>query len=646
MSALVVIVGEGQLADLVAGDLARSFRVVRRQSISGGMAGADLALTLHDGWQPGIHLRAEEELPPAGIPWLRACVLFGEGLVGPLVKPGAPGCSQCADARLHMAGQDRPSMWRLRRKLAEEGGTERDAWDARGGMLQLALLTAAQSRKALERPDEADSGLMHIVNMHTLAISRHRVLPDAHCPVCSRIRDDTEAAARITLQPNPKERPDSYRIRSMEELRDALAADYLDSRTGLLNAAVTDLVSPFADASVNLPLMNEDVGAAGRTHSYEASRLTAMLEGLERYSSIRPRGKRTSVYGSYQELREQALDPVKTGVHSAEQYALPGYPFRPFDPEAPLRWVWGYSFLQERPILVPESLAYYGSGGGQSFVFESSNGCALGGSLEEAVLHGILEVAERDAFLMTWYARLPLPRLDLSTAGDAELNLMLARLEAVADFDVRFYNATMEYGIPSVWGIAVNRKRQGLRLLCGAGAHPDPVRAVKGAVHELAAMALNLGPKLAGDLERYEAMLRDSSLVARMEDHSLLYGLPEAQERLGFLLDDSRPARSFAAEFPAKKIYADLTDELRALLRSLGRRQLDVIAVDVTAPEIARNGLFCVKVLIPGLIPMTFGHSFTRLTGLERLLTVPAELGYADRPLTPDQLNEFPHPFP
>jgi ribosomal protein S12 methylthiotransferase accessory factor len=53
-----------------------------------------------------------------------------------------------------------------------------------------------------------------------------------------------------------------------------------------------------------------------------------------------------------------------------------------------------------------------------------------------------------------------------------------------------------------------------------------------------------------------------------------------------------------------------------------------------------------VKVLIPGMLPMTFGHHLTRLKGLERVLNVPAELGYADGPLTFEQLNQKPHPFP
>lgn len=120
--------------------------------------------------------------------------------------------------------------------------------------------------------------------------------------------------------------------------------------------------------------------------------------------------------------------------------------------------------------------------------------------------------------------------------------------------------------------------------------------------------------------------------------------LPEVEGRLQFLLDENRPLRTFDEEFKQKARHADLTDDLKELLQAFRRFSLDVIVVDQTTPEILRNGLYCVKVLIPGMLPMTFGHHFTRLTGLERVLRVPAELGYAKQPLTFEQLN--PHPFP
>ncbi|MED4906240.1 TOMM precursor leader peptide-binding protein [Parageobacillus thermoglucosidasius] len=647
MGACVLMVGEGVLADFVYEKLSVQYQVVRQIDFEKGVPEeTGLALVLHDAWHPSAHHKAEEVLRPLGIPWLRGFVSFGEGVIGPLVRPNTPGCSQCADMRRLIAGYDRKEMWELQQMMAVQGGIQRDAWASRAGLLQMAYLIAAETKRVLEGSRAYLEEKVFLINLKTLKNSCHFFLPDPLCTVCGQLPDDSPTAAQLSLQPSPKISADSYRCRPIEELKEVLVKDYLDYRTGLLNGKMHHFVLPFADVVVNMPMFIGDEGVAGRTHSYEISGLTAILEGLERYCGIESRGKRTVVYDSYRNLADQALNPLKVGVHAEEQYARPDFPFKPFHPDRPMNWVWGYSFLQERPILVPELLAYYSLGGGDGFVYETSNGCALGGSLEEAIFHAILEVVERDSFLMTWYAQLPLPRLDLRSANDKELQLMVDRVRAVAGYDLYFFNSTMEHGIPSVWAVAKNRKQKGLNLICAAGAHPDPLRAVKSAIHELAGMMLVLDEKFEANRKKYEKMLHDPLLVQQMEDHGMLYGLPEAEERLQFLLDDNRPLRTFEEEFKQQTKSADLTDELWDILQKFRRLNLEVIVVDQTTPVIKRNGLYCVKVLIPGMLPMTFGHHLTRVTGLERVLRVPMELGYTKQPLTLEQLNPHPHPFP
>lgn len=648
MSAVVVVVGEGLLADYVCGELNGHYQIVREADLKAGVPeSAKLALVLHDGWNPYAHQEAEEMLQPAGIPWLRGFVAFGEAVVGPLVRPGTPGCSLCADVRQLMAGRDRKNMWGLRQWLGnQQGEIHRDAWASHTGLLQMKHLIVAEAKRVLNGGHAHTEGQVFLINLKTLASERHFILPDPSCQVCGRMPDDSPEAARITLQPRPKISVDSYRCRSMDELKEVLLTDYFDYKTGFLNRKIRDLTSPFAVMGVSLPLFIGDETTAGRTHSYAESELTGILEGLERYCGMTPRGKRTVIRDSFRNLEQQALDPRTVGVHTEEQYARTDYPFKPFDPDRIMDWVWGYSFLQERPIMVPELLAYYSMGHGQGFVFETSNGCALGGSLEEAIFYAILEVVERDSFLLTWYAQLPLPRIDINSANDRELRLMVERLQAVAGYDVYLFNATMENGIPSVWSLAKNRKQKGVNLICAAGAHPDPMRAVKSSIHEVAGMLLTLDDKFEANRKKYVRMLHDSSLVGKMDDHSMLYSLPEAEERLHFLLDENRPLRTFDEEFKRQSGRADLTDDLTDLIQIFRRLNLDVIVVDQTTPEISRNGLHCVKVLIPGMLPMTFGHHLTRVTGLERVLKVPVELGYAKQPLTPEQLNLHPHPFP
>jgi ribosomal protein S12 methylthiotransferase accessory factor len=646
MAANILIEGTGLLADFVDDLLSVRCSVTRQSRIEEIPKETKLVLKLHDAWPPSIHHKTEEKLRSTGIPWLRAIVSLGEGIIGPMVFQDRPGCSSCADIRRLIAGPDRREMWELQNKLAVAGGLERDAWASRTGLAQMAILINREVERFLRGETTDLEDHVFITSLRTLQTSSHFLLPDPLCPLCSSIPADTPELAQISLKASPKISEDQYRCRPIDELKSVLVKDYLDFRTGVMNGMIYDSSLPFADVNVNMPLFGVDERTAGRSHSYEMSELIAILEGLERYCGIGPRGKKQVVRDSYHHLEKIALNPEFVGLHDKKQYANANFPFKPFHPDEPMNWVWGYSFLQKRPILVPELLAYYSLGDGEGFVYETSNGCALGGSLEEAIFHGILEVVERDSFLLTWYAQLSLPRLDLYSANDIELELMVDRIREVAGYDVYFYNSTMEHEIPSVWGVAKNRSSKGLNLICAAGANPDPVKAVKSALFELAGMMHHHDEKLAQHRLKYERMLLDPFAVKTMEDHGILYGLPEAEDRLEFLLNESRPLKTFADEFKPQPRYTDLKDDLEDLLHRFHRLNLEVIVVDQSSPVIKRNGLFCVKVLIPGMLPMTFGHHLTRVKGLERVLNVPLKLGFTNQPLTYEQLNPYPHPFP
>ncbi|MEC1501457.1 TOMM precursor leader peptide-binding protein [Bacillus sonorensis] len=644
MERCILLVGEGMIADDVSKQLSGRYRVLRQPDVKAGIPGeTGLVLILHDAWRPSVYHEAEAILRPAGIPWLRGFVSFGEGVIGPLVCPEDAGCSSCADMRRFITGPDSTEMRML---MQQNRDFHRDPWASQAGCRHMVRLICTEIKNMMENGRSRLKNKLWLINFKTLDCSLHSVMPEPLCEVCGRLPDDTAESALISLKPAPKTGPGSYRTRRTDDLQDVLRQEYLDPRTGIFNGKLFDAILPFADMIVNMPLWIGSEGVGGRSHSYEESELTAILEGLERYSGIEPRGKRTAIYDCYRNLKDQALDPRTAGLHDEEQYKQPDFPFKPFDPNRPLDWVWGYSFMQKRPILVPESLAYYSLGREDSFVYETSNGCALGGTLEEAIFHAILEVVERDSFLLTWFARLPLRQIELHSCEDEELRLMIERVRAVAGYDLYVFNSTMEHGIPSIWAIAKNRKQHGLNLICSAGAHPDPSKAVKSALHELAGMMFKHDAKLEAERDKYEEMLHNPFLVREMEEHSLLYGLPEAEERLRFLLEQNQPLTTFQEAFKQKTNNLDLKKDLEELLETFRRLNLEVIVVDQTSPVTKRNGLYCVKVLIPGMLPMTFGHRLTRLTGLERVLTVPAKLGYRKETLTFDELNQHPHPFP
>ncbi|WP_243735047.1 TOMM precursor leader peptide-binding protein [Paenibacillus turpanensis] len=640
----VVVYGSGRLAQFTAEALARSrLQIEQNEQLDQPSPAADFALVLADDWQPEMLVQAEHLLRAAGLPWIGAFAGLAEGVVGPLVLPDTPGCSQCAELRRKTAGRDSEELLQAQYQLLMHGQLLREQPLPDRILKQMALLLCQETELFLQKQQGFTQGKLYIMNLSTLECGLHAFLPDPTCSVCSVLPEDSQQLAQLTLPLSPKLNRDVYRSTSPEMLQAGLLDLYVDSKTGLLHSPKINPYTPFADVVLELasPLGDEAVG--GRSHSYKASETTAVLEGLERLCGMAPRGKKTGVFDCYRNLKEHALDPLTTGVYSREQYASPDFPYEPFDPDREIPWVWGYSFRRSCPVLVPEQLAYYS--GGEGFVHEFSNGCALGGSLTEAVFYGILEVVERDAFLMTWYGRLPLAELDPFTAGDTELKLMLIRIKAISGYEVRLFNAAMEHGVPSIWGIAKLTDGQGPNLICSAGAHVDPIRAARSVVYELASSIPVMQEKYSEHRESILSMLSDPYQVTQMEDHALLYCLPEAESRLQFLLHQEREPKAFHEAYQRTAPYETMKEELEALLHRLEAHGFEVIVVDQTSPETLKKGLHCVKVLIPGMLPMSFGYAFTRLTGLSRVLEIPEKLGFTNRPLTPEQLNPHPHPF-
>jgi ribosomal protein S12 methylthiotransferase accessory factor len=124
--------------------------------------------------------------------------------------------------------------------------------------------------------------------------------------------------------------------------------------------------------------------------------------------------------------------------------------------------------------------------------------------------------------------------------------------------------------------------------------------------------------------------------------------MPEAFQRFDFLLN-KRPSYTLQERFAshyARQPSLDLTKELLRIVEQVTKSGHDVIVVDQTAPELRAGNFFCVRVLVPGLIPLTFGHMFRRTRHLTRLYHFPKDSGYTHHVLSENDLNQDPHAFP
>ncbi|MFD5712517.1 TOMM precursor leader peptide-binding protein [Streptomyces pharetrae] len=585
-------------------------------------------------------------------------------VIGPVLHPGARACVSCAEhqrlattggrvpwqsPRLALAGTGTPPLAKAALRLAA------DLLTARSPAPGQPPPTSSPRAPGPHPPD--DRALVHILHGDRYTWSSHRVRPVGGCPVCRPLPDDSPEAARLPTGRLPLPDPSVLRAPNDRTTPDHLREELYDERFGPVRRLFRADDSAFAltTAWVTDGRLLDD-GGYGRSGDFPSSERLALFESVERLAGMRPTGRRTVLRTSYATLTADgraALDPVRLGLPDPE---FDGHPARrtvPYSPDLELDWVHGWSLTERRALAVPEHVAYWDVPGPHRprVVYESSNGCGLGNSPLEAVLYGLFEVAERDAFLMAWYARTPLPRVAVP-ADDPEVTALADRA-ALLGYRLTLFDATNDLGVPAVLSLCryTGTRPDAPRAFLAAGAHHDPRVAIRSAaaevvtnVQEAARRCAPGGPR---DPERLRPMLDRPDLVLDLDDHVGLSTLLEAQPRLDFLFADSPPA-PWSERWPGTpEPVSDLAALLERAVERLAGEGLEVIAVTQDEPGVRdRLGLHCAKVIVPGTLPMTFGHVNRRTAGLDRLLRVPHRLGRTARSPRREELPLYPHPFP
>ncbi|MDK9500317.1 TOMM precursor leader peptide-binding protein [Streptomyces katrae] len=632
--------GSAAVADGLGQEAAARFTGLLERAVAalGGPPVAVRPLGLRDAFRV-----ADREAPAGTVP----VALYGhQAVVGPLPGDG-PGCALCLERR-----------WQAVRSVALRDALELGGGTRAAGGWPYAHAFAADTLAALVV--SAGSGAagaagrvfpaVWVLDLRGGGVRRYPLVPDPECPVCGTPEADTARA--LDPEPAPKYRPGAFRTRPVEAYAIEVAA-FANPLCGALGPSlVQDVSSTSTSATIGCFSMRSgeylrETFWGGHTDSFDRSARVGVLEGLERYAGMRSRSRTTSVTGSLNGFGPEAVDPRVVGLYS-EAFHRDNPRVRPFDPDREIPWVWGWSLRDREPRLVPEVLTYYHAPGLENrFVQESSNGCASGGSLAEAAYFGLMEVVERDAFLLTWYGRQPLPEIDPATSSRASTRAMVDRL-ALYGYRARFFDTRIGFPIPVVTAVAERFDGGPGRMCFGAGAGLDPESALDSALCEIATDAVNLPGRTERDEERLRAMAADFDLVTALHDHPLVYGVPEMGRHADFLLrGPSRgPLRPVSSLLGPEGVSDDVAVDLARCVEAVAAGGFDVVVVDQTLPEQRALGLHTVSVLVPGLLPIDFGWSRQRALGMPRMRTALREAGLRGRDLEPADLNPAPHPFP
>lgn len=544
-------------------------------------------------------------------PVLLAGAEGSEVRIGPLLEPGKPGCWDCLARRL---AANRP----VDRFLAQKSLLPLTA--ALNVLEPMLALEAARFCGAGSSPWQ---GAMLTLDVLTWKSERHLFGGLPHCPTCGGpppqprvpLLVSRPAVQGLRSQPPEKvyQRYEPHLSRLTGAVSKLVRATPPDEPLHVYLAAHhrANVSNSFDRLRRGLRNMSAGKGA----HETQA-RTGALCEALERYSAL---------FQGY-EARERRLmgpddlHPNACMGYSEEQYArreewnARGYLYNwipeRFKTELPIHWSPVWSLTRERWRYLPTQYCYFG------FVdpdqplaaMSCTNGNAAGACHEEAALHALLELIERDAIALWWYNRVRRPAVRLEDPYSLEV---AARLER-SGRDLWVLDLTTEFGVPVY--AALSRSREGPeRILLGAGAHLDPVLAVQRAVSELVQMVTRVlfhdDPDGLDGSELEQWMQR-----ARLQDEPYLAGQGEvcATTRVG---------------------PTDLLEAVTSVRRALEAQGHEVLLLDLTRPEL---DLPVVKAFVPGL-----RHFWTRFAP-GRLYEAPVRLGWRETALDEAGLNPWP----
>lgn len=577
-----------------------------------------------------------------GVAWFLVRPDARDVWVGPLFRPGVTACWECLMNR-------RRTRRRIHLALGESAGAALTvpmlSTDRSAGLVgRIAALEVAKVLRGLVPTpvQDAPPGSSHILrlSLSQWESTHHVVVRRPQCPACGDPMPSR--SARVELRPEHADADDGGGLRTA---RPEETYRRFRHHVSAISGAIAELEERPTrydgvhvwSSGANLGLDPEDLltlelsvraRSAGKGSTREQARTGALAEALERYSSAR-HGEEPVVRGSLRGLGARALHPNRLMLFSDDQFdnapaeaAEAGWfnrvPAR-FDEDAVIDWTAVWSLTEDREVLLPTALCYYGTAGArESGVSSDSNGCAAGNTLTEAVLQGFLELVERDGVAMWWYNRVRRPAVDLASFEDPWIDDLVGEY-ASKGREVWAIDVTTDLGIPTFAAFARRTAGSPESLLMGFGAHLDPRIAIVRALGEV------------GQMSTTDEHLADPAFMDADEELVAWLRSATIENQPHFVPAPGEP--SWRLEDHHSLVGADLAEDVRLCRERVERAGLSMLVLDQTRPDI---GLPVARVMVPGLRP--FWSRFAP----GRLYDVPVRLGWIERPKTRAELNPIP----
>ena len=592
-------------------------------------------------------------------PWIRVSFDDSKGYVGPLVIPRKTPCFNCCELRL-IANSPyyEYELWENREFIPPTKLNEPDIFAN-----MLSIICANEILRYLTNSSLPSTiGYLFELDFHSLNFNKHKIISHPNCTLCNPPEkkpihlhqpfDDPSLSVKTkSLEEyyKPNSVSESELIRTLRELIDDKTGIVLEyerlyenSRLGIYfhyfaTAACSKPPRIGIDGKLKRPIRAEDSlitpSPTGSGFSANEAEIRALMESVERYSNMVLDESRI-IWSSYKDIEERAIKPTDLGLYSDEQYSRQDLGCSRFSVHSEIPWIMGHDISSGKPVLVPADFVFYPAIRENPLVFDTSNGASAHVDLVQAILNGLFELIERDAFLTTWLNGISMPLLNISKIpyGFAE------SMNKIDEFgmNVKLVNLTNDTLATTIMAACYNKRADRYpALVVGTGTHVEPQKALQKALFEM-------------EFALIEAMenpdkkeVEHPDRISAMYENSRYYLNPKTPKHWKFMISSHKMTKLNNTKRQNSKDNFTLLMDIVNQLQKMNHR---VIWVDITPADIKKIGLTVVKVFVTGFQPLYVGNKL-RLNS-ERLLSSAKRQGRNTRVLNIAELNLAPHPLP
>ncbi len=315
----------------------------------------------------------------------------------------------------------------------------------------------------------------------------------------------------------------------------------------------------------------------GKGATPEQAKASAVMEAMERYSAEQRESDEVA-YGTLQQMRDSGMPYVEPA-----DLILPARVMGMVE-SAEIAWTECYDILRGEDVWVPACAVfypYYPDGDLQLFRFHT-NGIASGNTIEEAILHAMFEVIERDA----WSIAESFNRTNADIIVDDEDSVPGRLLKQFRDagIEINLKDLTTDVGVTTIGASSDDVRTKDPEMLdIGVGTHLNPEIAAIRALTEVAQSRTTHkhGLKVNAELQK---KTREMGYEKVKEANALWYRDSSKSIRLSEMKDE-------ATDY--------VLDDIELVLGKIMDAGFDrVIIADLTRPEI---DVPTVRAIIPGM---------------------------------------------